>query len=477
MTLAWQEGVHYHRRANVEQSAAIVDARAYYRAFYHAALGAERYLLIAGWQFDSEVALLRGADAEGAPLPVTFLPFLSALCARRPELQIRLLAWDFSVVYALERQWLQRLRFAVAAPKGLRFEFDTHPLTGGSHHQKFVVIDGQLGFAGGLDICDARWDDRAHAPHDPLRVNISGDPVRANHEVQAGVVGDAALDLAELFSARWQVACGETLALPPPPDVPASRFDLAALTAGELLPIAAKEVWLSRTSVPADGPTVCEIRSAYTDALRAAERFVYIETQYFTSRSITAALLERLRDRSAPKLSLAIVLPRAADTTKEHFALGEAQSAVLGVLEETARDEGHDLAFLCSVEGEDHETFIHSKVVIVDDSFLAIGSANLTERSMAVDSELAVIWRSNGDNAVAADIARVRTSLLAEHAGRPPAELTGVTDLLGCVRSWIAERSTRLHLCHYEVVEPNALKTLIFDPGGPVLLSDAEPAG
>jgi phosphatidylserine/phosphatidylglycerophosphate/cardiolipin synthase-like enzyme len=470
MTMEWCEGRHYYRRAGVEQSAVLVDARSYYRAFYRAALQAERYLVVAGWQFDSEVALLRGPDAENAPLPVRFLPFLSALCGRRPELRIYLLAWDFSLVYALEREWMQRLRFAVGAPEGLRFEFDTHPLPRGSHHQKFAVVDGQLAFVGGMDICDARWDDRRHAPHEPLRVDVAGDPCRPNHEVQAAVVGDAALDLAELFRARWQNACGERITLPEPPSAPAARFDLAELSAGDLLPIRAREVWISRTSIEPKGTLSCEIRSAFTDVLRSAERFIYAETQYFTSRTIAAALLERLRDRSLPKLSIAMVLPRGADSTKEHFALGEAQSAVLGALEEAARAEGHDLAFFCSVAGDDNATFIHSKVLIVDDSFLAIGSANFTERSMGADSELALIWRSNGDAALAADIVRARASLLAEHAARAPEELTHFENILSDIRTWIAEGSTRLRICHYEPVAPNPLKTLIFDPGGPITL-------
>lgn len=476
MTLEWCEGRHYYRRARVEQSAVLVDARSYYRAFYHAALRAERYVVVAGWQFDSEVALLRGPDAENAPLPVTFLPFLVALCARRPDLKIYLLAWDFSLVYALEREWMQRLRFAVGAPDGLRFRFDTHPLPAGSHHQKFVVVDGQLAFAGGMDICDARWDDRRHASVNPLRVNVAGEPSRPNHEVQAAVIGDAALDLAELFRTRWQNACGEALALPEPPDAPAARFDLAELTANDLLPIASREVWISRTSVEAGSPPVCEIRSAYTAALRAAERFVYLETQYFTSRSIAAALLERLRDRTRSKLTIAVVLPRGADSSKEHFALGEAQSAVLGALEETARAEGHDLAFFCSVAGDENATFIHSKVLIVDDAFLAIGSANLTERSMGADSELALIWRSDGGDALAEDIGRVRASLLAEHAARQPEEFRRFENVLDRVRTWIDEGTTRLRICHYEPVAPNPLKTLIFDPGGPLTLSEVEPA-
>lgn len=475
MTLEWSEGRHYYRRAEVEQSAVLVDARSYYRAFYQAALRAERYVVIAGWQFDSEVALLRGPDAENAPLPVKFLPFLSSLCARRPELQIYLLAWDFSLVYALEREWMQRLRFAVGVPDGIHFRFDTHPLPRGSHHQKFVVVDGQVAFVGGMDICDSRWDDRRHSPCDPLRVDVAGDPCRANHEVQAAVIGAAALDIAELFRTRWQTACGEELVLPAPPDAKASRFDLSEIAAGEVLPIGAREVFISRTSIEQGGTPVCEIRTAYTDALRSAERFIYAETQYFTSRSITAAVLERLRDGTRPKLSIAVVLPRGADSTKERFALGEAQDAVLGAIEETALAEGHDLAFFCSVADDDTATFIHSKVLIIDDAFLTIGSANLTERSMGADSELALVWRSNGDAALAADIARIRASLLAEHAGRDPAELSRFDNVMDGIRTWIAEGKTRLRVCHYEPVAANPLKTAIFDPGGPLTLPETEP--
>jgi phospholipase D1/2 len=52
--------------APVESSGLIVDGRDYYRAFYHAARSAKRYIAISGWQFDSNVPLLRGPDAEAA---------------------------------------------------------------------------------------------------------------------------------------------------------------------------------------------------------------------------------------------------------------------------------------------------------------------------------------------------------------------------------------------------------------------------
>src|SRR5688500_18375882 len=73
--------------ARAEQAGLLVDAAAYYRAFYEAALGARRYILMSGWQFDSTVDLLRAentAIAEAASAPIALLPFLNYLCETRP---------------------------------------------------------------------------------------------------------------------------------------------------------------------------------------------------------------------------------------------------------------------------------------------------------------------------------------------------------------------------------------------------------
>ena len=65
----------------MEEAGVLVDASDYYRAFFHAARAARRYIVIAGWQFDSEVCTgrLRINEAgrtfpeEAAfPLRVTF---------------------------------------------------------------------------------------------------------------------------------------------------------------------------------------------------------------------------------------------------------------------------------------------------------------------------------------------------------------------------------------------------------------------
>ena len=65
-------------------------------------------------------------------------------------------------------------------------------------------------------------------------------------------------------------------------------------------------------------------------------------------------------------------------------------------------------------------TFIHSKVMIVDDEFVRIGSANFSHRSMGMDTECDVAVEAHGDAAVRAGIRRIRDRLLGEHLGVPP---------------------------------------------------------
>jgi phosphatidylserine/phosphatidylglycerophosphate/cardiolipin synthase-like enzyme len=451
------------------RSAVIVDACAYYAAFYRAASLAQRHIVIAGWQFDSSVKLVRGQAAREARYPVEFLPFLDALCAERPELRVYVLAWDYSLIYSLEREWLLGLKFMFQSSRAIRFEFDAHPSFGGSHHQKLAVIDGVTAFVGGLDICDERWDDRSHCADHALRLNAAGAPYRPNHEVQSAVQGEAAAALLQLFCERWRSALGEDLALEPEPGSGAAGLVLPSLDVSAILPLSAERVAIARTLPSGSAPAVQEVRAATLSALGGAERLIYIETQYFTSRSVTAALLERLQDRTKSRLQLLILMPGGADNSKEKFALGDLQSAMLADLEAAAEAHGHELSFLCSaVGGESCQavTFIHSKMLVVDDELLCVGSANMTERSMSLDSELCLFWQGAPGSDLSRDIARVRASLLGEHSGQPLDEFLEIAGLAQRVALAIESGNSRLRACHFEPVSVNPLKQAIFDPSG-----------
>jgi phospholipase D1/2 len=406
----------------VDELGMLVDARDYYREFYRAALVAERYILLSGWQFDSGVVLLRGEDAEGVDTPLELLPFLEHLCAQKPELEIWILAWDFALVFAAEREWMQRVMFDWTTNERLRFRFDDNHAQRGCHHQKFAVIDGALSFLGGLDLCEDRWDDRCHREQEPLRQS-RGQPHKPFHDIQVFARGRAlASALEELFLARWLGTGGPPITLPELSEPAAARHRV-----GSHLPLAAENAGLSRTDPfgAPGGPKPClEIQGQHLRAIREAERLIYIETQYMSSRTITSALEERMRVAHRSKLEIVMVLNIRGETLKEQAAVGLAQAQNIGQLRQVARETGHRLGMYYTLPACDapakptRTTYIHSKLMIVDDRLLIVGSANLTNRSMVLDTELNLSVETEDTNDALADSIRaVRASLLAEHTG------------------------------------------------------------
>lgn len=420
MTSILRPGHNCERVDPVHASGVLIDARDYYLSVHAALLAARSTVLIAGWQFDSTVPLIRGEDAQGLKAPSELLPLLEHMVKERPELRIYILAWDYNIVLSGEREWLQRVKFDWMTDDRIRFVYDGQHPSGASHHQKLVVIDGALGFVGGIDLCDARWDEPTHAIDNPLRFKLAGGLQKPYHDLMAYCTGPVVQTLERLFAERWQRATKEPLALPPARSADAELIGEAKERAAE---VRCSEVGVSLTLSeypPSGTPSAEQIRNLHQDAISSAQHLIYIETQYFTSRAVHAALVDRFKaDRS--KLEVIIVLPMGADTPKENFALGDTQRWVLTSLGEVARQHGHELRVLCSVatrpDGTPAPTFIHSKALFIDNRLLTLGSANCTNRSMSFDSELNLVWECGDDDALTTSIARVRARLLSEHAG------------------------------------------------------------
>ena len=105
------EGRNCWKIARAGRASFIVDAGAYFAAFREAALSARRTLMIVGWDVDSRVRLL--PDGSGRDrAPVELLPFLNHVLERRPDLRVYVLVWDYSVIYAFERELQPSYRFA-----------------------------------------------------------------------------------------------------------------------------------------------------------------------------------------------------------------------------------------------------------------------------------------------------------------------------------------------------------------------------
>ncbi|MBI1735846.1 MAG: hypothetical protein HYR51_11790 [Candidatus Rokubacteria bacterium] len=113
--------------------------------------------------------------------------------------------------------------------------------------------------------------------------------------------------------------------------------------------------------------------------------------------------------------------------------------------------------------------------MIVDDRFLTIGSANLTNRSMGLDSELHASWEAAGrDAALVSAIRAVRVGLLAEHSGHAAGDagaLDAMDGLVARLDAIAARRDRRLRVhaptaarkTLIELVDPESLP---FDSDG-----------
>jgi phospholipase D1/2 len=412
------EGSNCWRIARAGRGAFLIDGDAYFEAFRAAVGRAQRRVILLGWDIDSRTRLARPGSpgpSTGAGAPaLTLLAFLNEILARRPELRVYALGWDFSVIFALERELLPSVQFAWNAHPRLAFRLDDAFPLSGAHHQKIVSVDGALAFSGGIDLAIRRWDTPAHLANEPDRIDPNGQPYPPMHDVQMMVDGEAAAALDDIARARWQAATGERL-----------RPIAAASGDDDLWPEhVAPDVRDVRFGVARTMPAfrgaiaVDEVARLTVDAIAAARRFIYIENQYLTSAVAASAIAHRLQEPDGPEV--VVVLPREEHGWLEQSSMGVMRAAVLGRL--TAADRHGRLRLYHPVVPGLGEACVnvHSKVMVVDDLIARVGSANLSNRSMGVDTECDLVLDAALDPSAVGAIATLRNRLLAEHLGATP---------------------------------------------------------
>jgi phospholipase D1/2 len=405
-------GANVWRTARADRFGWLIDGENYFRALRESMEAAEREILIVGWDIDSRLRLIRDEKHPFHPSPLA--DTLESLAERNEELRIHVLSWDFAMVYVLERELLPAAQFGWQDRDRLDFQLDGAHATGASQHQKFVVIDGVLAYIGGFDLTKSRWDSRAHAPDDARRVDEGGGAYRPFHDVQAVVEGEPARHLRDLASHRWENATGK----------PLSAFDGATRKSGHLwpedVPVRGRDVSvaLARTWAATDGSEITrEVEQLFLDMIAAAERDIYIENQYFTSDTVTEALCERLSDNEGPEV--VIVLPGETSGWLEQATMDVLRNQALQRLKESDR---HDrLRVLSPVQDQlgDVRINVHGKVMVVDDRWARIGSANLSRRSMGLDSECDIVVEDEDGEVAAA----LRADLIAEHLDADETEI------------------------------------------------------
>jgi phospholipase D1/2 len=402
------EGRNCWRVANANRISFLVDAASYFDAFAAAAYKARRSIFILGWDFDSQTRLW--FDDNPRPWPAVLGDFLNFLAKRRRRLRVYVLSWDFPMIYATDRELAPVFGLLWHHHRRIHFRYDNHFPIGGSQHQKVAVIDDSIAFSGGLDLTHGRWDTTEHNPNDPRRTT-NETPYPPFHDLMMAVDGEAAAALGDLSRERWREAHAKKLK---PVELNEDVWP------DQLTPdLTHHRVAISRTLPQFEGRAeVREVEQLYLDMVAAAKHTIYIENQYFTSSKVGDALQRRLQEKHGPEIIL--VLRFASDGWLEGPTMGALRTRLIKRMREAnAHDRLH--CYYPEVPGlSDACVNVHSKVMVVDDELLRIGSANLANRSMGLDSECDLTIEAQGDVRVSNAIRAFRNRLLGEHLGCAP---------------------------------------------------------
>jgi len=352
--------------------------------------GARSHVHLAGWHFAPSFRM----EPDG--------PTLRELLAEAAgRVDVRVLAWAGAPLplFHPDRGEVREARDELVRGTRISMGLDKHERPFHCHHEKLVIVDDELAFVGGIDLTNLAGD----------RLDSSGHPRREGtgwHDSCSRIEGPLVGDVARHFAMRWHTVTGETLPDPPAPDEVEGGLE------AQLVRTVPERVY--------DGCRDGEwsILESYLRALRGAERFVYLESQFLWSPEITFVLKEKLSNPPRDDFRVLVLLP-----SRPNNGADDSRGQV-GILIDADKRSGDDtcrfLACTLFQEGRGgHPVYVHSKAAIVDDAWLTIGSANLNEHSLFNDTEVNVVLRDE-------ELAReTRLRLWSEHLERPRDQVDG----------------------------------------------------
>lgn len=325
------------RFAGGNRATLLIDGAAAFPEIFSAIQKAERYVLVSTYILrDDEIGRALATwllDRVQAGCRVCLL-YDDVGCANLPAAFVEdLRAGGVSVAEFNEHGWITgwfRLNFR--------------------NHRKIVIVDGQVGFTGGLNFADEYLDGLPH-----LR------PWRDTH---IRIEGPAVADLQQAFAEDWLEETGETLELNWEPEALPDGIDALTIAPG-----------------PADR---LESGSLYfCNAIQSARKRLWIASAYFVPDS---DILTALKIASLGGVDVRIIVPKNAD----HKFVWTAAFAYF----DEVRDAGVRIF-------QYREGFMHQKVVLIDDEIVSVGSINLDNRSCRLNFEITAVVR---DTAFAGEV-------------------------------------------------------------------------
>lgn len=207
------------------------------------------------------------------------------------------------------------------------------------NHRKIVVVDGQVGFVGGLNIGDDYLGLYEHMGY--------------WRDTHLRITGDAVYDLQRTFLGDWQLASGIVISEP-------GLFPRHECRGGEHVQIL--------TSGPDQRGN--DIQEMCFGAIAAAKKRVWITSPYFIP---DPSIYVALRTAAIAGVEVKVLLPYHSDSALVKLAS-------LSYVEELMQA---GVRFYEYTKG-----FVHAKVIIVDDLVATVGTANMDMRSFFFNFEM-----------------------------------------------------------------------------------------
>ena len=277
-------------------------------------------------------------------------------------------------------------RHLVSRPDGYAPKaFVSAGLVPATHHQKLAAFDEEWLFIGGLDLDERRYDTPEHERPGP----------ETWHDVAVLVQGPAAADAHAHLGRFLDEVAGRQ---PPAP------------SAGHILRTLSKKRARPHVKLSPE-PLIDELAQLHYRAVAQAERFLYLESQFFRDRRLARVMAQAARDN--PRLTGILILPAAP----EDVAFDDARSldARFGehlqahCIRKVRRAFGRRLFIGCparpTLQRSDKRDvyahapliYVHSKVSVFDDALACVSSANLNGRSFRWDTEAGLAFDAPAD--------------------------------------------------------------------------------
>lgn len=383
----------------------LVDGEDGWADVARAIAAARQTIRIATWVYDPQMELVRpeplAEPADRAPNTIHRM-----LQSRASEgVLVQLLLWDPPLL-PLPRETLTAARSARDGFEVLSEKNPTHfpifqekhelsnlvlgGLAIGSYHQKTVVCDGRIGFCGGMNLKQNDWDTRLHRIFDPARCRFTRpkafrqrvrDLAEAadhppRHDFMARIEGPSVMHLEENFRERWN-----------------RLIDRGVLHAENSTqvdnPLPGLGVGSSAVQVVRTMPAPYQeqgIRDVWLRAIRNARKLIYVEDQYFRSVAVSEAIASAIQ--KTPELQIIAI---TSESHANQPITGQWSRVCFDIIRAVRPDFELHALHVVGTDCRGNKCVLcidnHGKLLIVDDTFLMVGSCNVNDRGLDYEGE------------------------------------------------------------------------------------------